>query len=528
MNKISAVIITYNEEFNIGRCIDSLRPVVDEIIVVDCFSTDGTQKVCLEKEVKFFQHEFIGFAFQKNYAVSLASFDYVLSLDADECLSEELTQSIQAIRKGKLCDGYTMNRLSSYAGKWIRTCGWYPDTKLRLWNKNLGTWVGRGIHEKVELNEKTVVKHLKGDLLHLAYNNISQFLEKIQRYSAIYGREHRFRIHVNSFKIIYKTVFSFIKSYFIKLGIADGYKGLLISACNANFVFYKYLTLLEANRVLSTSLIISTYNREDALELTLISVLNQSVMPNEIIIADDGSRSATKSVIDRYRLKFPVPVKHIWHEDTGFRAGQIRNKAIAKATSEYIISVDGDMVLHKDFIRLHKKAAWKGRFIQGSRVLLSNKKTELALQSKVTNFFVLESGISNRINAIFFPPFSSLFTVESKKLEGTRTCNMAFWKKDFVEINGFNEDIVGWGREDTEMAVRLMNNGVKRVNLKFGGFGYHLYHKENSRSQLIQNDKILRQTIDAQLRYCGNGITKYLNGSNNIKVDPRLEEITSK
>lgn len=527
MNKISAVIITFNEEFTIGRCIDSLIPVADEIIVVDSFSTDGTKKVCLEKGVRFFQREFIGFADQKNYAVSQASYDYVLSLDSDECLSDELIASILEIKNLSLCDGYTMNRLSSYAGEWIKTCGWYPDSKLRLWNKNKGTWFGRGIHEKVELDKGACIRHLKGDILHLAYDNITQFLEKIQRYSAIYAREHRYHIPVSVFKVIYKTVFAFIKSYIIKFGIIDGYKGLLISACNANFVFYKYSKLLEANRVLTTSLIVSTYNREDALELTLLSILNQSELPNELIIADDGSRSQTKEVIDKYRRKFPIPVFHIWHEDTGFRAGQIRNKAIAKASSEYIISIDGDMVLHTRFIHMHKNSAWKGRFVQGSRVLLSKNKTEEALKTKTLKFFAFERGISNRFNAIFFPFLAPLFSRRSKRLEGTRTCNMAFWKEDFLEINGFNEDIVGWGREDTEMAVRLMNCGVDRVNLKFGGFGYHLYHKENSRSQLLKNDSILKSTINSNLKHCTNGVNKYLNGSNNITVDPKLEEILS-
>src|SRR5262245_55167933 len=142
MIKISAVIITYNEERNIARCIDSVKPVADEIVVLDCFSTDKTQKISEERGAKFYQQEFLGFARQKNRAVALASYDHVLSLDADEYLSSELTQSILAVKTDWTHDGYLMNRLSSFEGTWIKTCGWYPDAKLRLWDRRKGSWHG--------------------------------------------------------------------------------------------------------------------------------------------------------------------------------------------------------------------------------------------------------------------------------------------------------------------------------------------------------------------------------------------------
>lgn len=516
-NKISAVIITYNEETNIGRCVDSLKPVADEIIVVDCYSSDSTKQICASKGVNFVQNEFLGFAHQKNFAASLATCDYILSLDADEYLSEELTQSMRALKsKGFKYDGYTMNRLSSYAGDWIRTCGWYPDTKLRLWKKGLGVWMGMGIHEKVEMTGDYSVKHLDGDLLHHAYDNITQFLEKIQRYSDIYAKEHRHKIASSGFKIFYKTTFAFVKSFFLKRGILDGYKGLLISVCNANFVFYKYSKLREANWALTTSLIISTYNREDALEIVLLSVLNQSELPDEVIIADDGSQDATRELIERYQRKFSTKLIHCWHEDFGFRAGQIRNKAIAMATKEYVISIDGDMVLHKDFIKMHKRAAWKGRFIQGARVLLSGETTKRMIERRKLQLSFFERGIRNRFNSYYSPFLSKIVSRNTNRLEGTKTCNMAFWKSDFISINGFNEDIVGWGREDTEMAVRLMNTGIKRYNLKLAGFGYHLYHPENSRDMLSVNDGILNRTIEERLRSCTNGINKYLSLSESL------------
>lgn len=510
MIKISTVIITYNEEVNIGRCIDSVKSVADEIVVVDSFSKDRTKAICLSKGVAFHENEFLGFAHQKNFAASLAKYDYILSLDADEYLSADLTKSILAIKQDCRFEGYLMNRLSSYAGEWIRTCGWYPDTKLRLWKKDKGHWVGQGIHEKVSLSGRVAPHRLNGDLLHHAYDNITQFLEKIQRYSDIYAEEHRHKVRSSTIKVFYKTFFAFIKSYLIKLGIMDGYKGLLISVCNANFVFYKYSKLLEANRRLSTTLIISTYNREDALELTLLGVLNQSSMPDEVIIADDGSRASTKDLIDRYREKFPIPLRHCWHEDLGFRLSTIRNKAIAMAKGEYIIMIDGDIIMHRHFIRSHKKAASTNQFIQGSRVLLQPKLTQCALEGKQVDFSFFQRGIRNRLNTIHSSLLSKLVSFYSSKPDRIRGANLSFWKSDVLRVNGFNEDFIGWGREDSEFAVRMKNLGVSRMHLKFMGFGYHLFHKESPRDSLKKNDQILERAISQQLTRCENGIEKYL------------------
>jgi glycosyltransferase involved in cell wall biosynthesis len=508
--KISAVIISYNEEANIGRCIDSLTGLVDEIVVVDCFSQDNTKTICLEKGVTFYENEFLGFANQKNFAAQLATYEYVLSLDADEYLSKELTASLREVKTNCLFDGYTMNRLSSYAGQWIKTAGWYPDTKLRLWKKQKGHWKGEGIHERVELDGSSHIKHLNGDLLHHAYDNITQFLEKIQRYSDIYAQEHRFKIHVSAFKVFYKTIFAFIKSYLIKGGILDGYQGLLISVCNANFVFYKYSKLLEANHKLKTSLIISTYNREDALELTLLSVLNQSVLPDEVIIADDGSRLETKQLIDKFREVFPIPLLHCWHEDNGFRLAAIRNKAMAMANFEYLIQIDGDMLLHRHFIKSQKNFAWKGCFVQGSRVLLMEGPTAEALQTKSLNFGLFQSGIKNRINSIYSEFLSKIFSRKVRDIYRVRGCNLAFWREDVIKVNGFNEDFEGWGREDSEFVVRMNNCDINRKHLKFAGFGYHLFHRENSRELLPKNQLILQEAVDGKLVRCKNGIDKYI------------------
>ena len=249
MTGLSVVIITFNEEKNIGRCIDSVKNLADEIIVVDSLSTDNTKSICLSKGAKFIEHKFEGFTSQKNFAVGQATHSHILALDADEYLSPELAHSIGNVKANWNSDGYSMNRLNSYAGKWIKSCGWYPDRKIRLWDKRKGAWSGGLVHELVVMQDGAKVQHLQGDLLHLAYDNASQLISKMQQqYADLFARENAHKKKVTTFKIFYKTLASFLKSYLLKGGIWDGYEGLIISVSNANGVFYKYAKLLETNR----------------------------------------------------------------------------------------------------------------------------------------------------------------------------------------------------------------------------------------------------------------------------------------
>ena len=247
MVKISVVIITYNEEKNLGKCIDSVRPVADEIIVVDSFSKDRTRAICEEKGVQFIEHPFKSHFDQKNFAVGEASFEYILSLDADEYLSEELAKSILEVKKTWPFEAYRMNRLSNYGGKWIKHGNWYPDQKIRLWNKRIGVWGGENPHERVVLKRGTKVMHLQGDMLHRAYKDSTETLVKIQRYSEIFARENVNRKTSSVPKIIFRSTFEFFKSYFLKRGFLDGFEGLMVAVAVANHVFYKYAKLFEIN-----------------------------------------------------------------------------------------------------------------------------------------------------------------------------------------------------------------------------------------------------------------------------------------
>lgn len=261
-----------------------------------------------------------------------------------------------------------------------------------------------------------------------------------------------------------------------------------------------------------SSLIIATYNWPQALQLCLNSVMRQTVLPGEVIIADDGSAEETRSLIEKMQESFPVPLKHVWHVDEGFRLGMIRNKAMAAASGEYLVQIDGDIILHPLFIADHLQASRPNHFIGGSRVLLDKDLSEKMLRSNATDVSIFNNGVKNKFNGLHFPVLAKIIEAIKKEngLYNMRGCNMSFWKKDIIAVNGYNEEISGWGREDTELAIRLYNKDLKRVYFKLQGIAYHLYHKEYDRSSLLANDEILNSTLANKLSYCNKGINQYL------------------
>ncbi len=261
---------------------------------------------------------------------------------------------------------------------------------------------------------------------------------------------------------------------------------------------------------IACSLVITTYNSPDVLDLAIRSALAQSEPPCEIIVADDGSTSDTAILVEAHNAASRIPVTHVWQEDRGFRAAASRNGAIAAARGNYIVIIDGDMLLHSDFIRDHKRMALKGTFIQGSRVLLSMENTRQRLETRRISVSLFEKGLGNRKNAVRSPLLSRLFVMKGRALNGIRSCNMSFFREDCLRVNGFNEDFVGWGREDSEFAVRLINCGIFRRNVRFSAIAYHLWHKENLRHSIAQNDQRLEQAIAGKLTKSPNGIDKYL------------------
>jgi glycosyltransferase involved in cell wall biosynthesis len=244
MKSLSAVIITWNEEDNIGRCIDSLWHVADEVIVLDSYSSDNTVAIARQKGAIVKQEKFSGYKEQKNKALQLATHDYVLSLDADEMLSTKLINSILEVKREFKHKAYFMNRYNNYCGRFIKHGLWYPNQKLRLFDKRIALWGGTNPHDKIELKENNIPGFLEGDILHYAYNTIDEHLERNDELSTIAAWtifESGKKKHWS--KIILSPVWSFFNGYFLRLGFLDGYYGFVIAVQTANQSYLKYQKL---------------------------------------------------------------------------------------------------------------------------------------------------------------------------------------------------------------------------------------------------------------------------------------------
>lgn len=240
-SKITATVITLNEERNIGRCLDSLAPVADEIIVVDSFSSDNTKGIAQAKGAKFFEQEWKGYGTTKNYAASLGENEYILSIDADEALSQELKNSILEAKKNGLKGVYQFNRLTNYCGHWIKHCGWYPDTKIRLYAKENAEWSSDIIHEEIILKNSPSITFLKGDLHHYSYYSQEEHQKKARKYAELGAQRdiHR-KNNFLRFRSVFGALLKFIKMYFFQMGFLDGRAGFIICRMSAWAVYVKY------------------------------------------------------------------------------------------------------------------------------------------------------------------------------------------------------------------------------------------------------------------------------------------------
>jgi glycosyltransferase involved in cell wall biosynthesis len=257
----------------------------------------------------------------------------------------------------------------------------------------------------------------------------------------------------------------------------------------------------------SVALLISTYNWPEALRLVLESVRRQAILPDEVLVADDGSGEETAGLIRHFQQHFPVPIRHFWQEDAGFRKTRIMNTAVAATNCDYIVQIDGDIVLHPSFVADHIAVAEKGVYIKGSRVLLSEAKTAQLLRAeRLVSVSPFSTGIGNLFNAIRLPAFAPFFIRKRKRSHDLRGCNCAFWKADFMAVNGYNNDLSGWGHEDIELAARFVNAGLWQKRIKMLAVCYHLYHPINSRSNEDENFRIYEMVVQTGVTSCINGV----------------------
>jgi glycosyltransferase involved in cell wall biosynthesis len=251
------------------------------------------------------------------------------------------------------------------------------------------------------------------------------------------------------------------------------------------------------------SVVVTTYNREDALDAVLRSLAGQSDETFEVIVADDGSRPATAQLTEAWKGRFGRRLAHVWHEDRGFRAAEIRNRAILAARGDYVVFLDGDCIVRPDFVATHRRLAEPGWFVTGNRILLSSELTARVLRDKLTPetwgfaaFIVqrLRGGI-NRLAALLRLPLGPLRRLRQRAWRGARSANLAVWRSDLTRVDGFDAGYSGWGKEDSDIIVRLLRAGVKRKDGVFATGVLHLWHAEADRSRLPENERRLSGTV---------------------------------
>lgn len=256
------------------------------------------------------------------------------------------------------------------------------------------------------------------------------------------------------------------------------------------------------------SLLIATYNWKEALRLSLLSAFVQTVLPKEILIADDGSADDTRLLIEEMQKISPVPIIHIWHEDKGFRLSEIRNKAIARATGDYVIQIDGDIIMDRHFIEDHLDLAEEGYFVCGSRILLSSEESAMLLDGQ-KDLAKVSRLVLNGIRCRLLRSYLAKRYAQNNNTR-LRGCNMAFWRKDLIVINGYSESFNSWGFEDWELVSRLLNSGVSKKFLKMGGIAFHLHHKEACRNGVEKQKELFMQSVEKRDIRTLNGLDKYM------------------
>lgn len=262
------------------------------------------------------------------------------------------------------------------------------------------------------------------------------------------------------------------------------------------------------------SVIVTTYNRPDALHLVLSALAQQTQLPNEVIIADDGSTDATRLLIDQLQHQLNYPLKHVWQQDEGFQAAKIRNKAVLLANNNYIIFLDGDCVPFPDFIEQHRILAETFWFVSGHRLLLEKKFTQKILKEFLpiykdsalqwlSHYFHHQS---NRLFPLLRIRLNKLRKFQAMRWQGAKSCNLGLWKKDFLTVNGFDESFIGWGYEDSDLVIRLIRAGIKRKTGKFAVPVIHLWHQQNDREKEQINLNLLKQITEDQRIHAKIGI----------------------
>jgi glycosyltransferase involved in cell wall biosynthesis len=266
------------------------------------------------------------------------------------------------------------------------------------------------------------------------------------------------------------------------------------------------------------AVIVTTYNRPDALSAVLEGLLAQTDSNFEVLVADDGSTSETAQVVQQFQARATFPIQHIWHEDDGFRAAAIRNRSLAATTADYIIFTDGDCIPLADFVARHRLLSEPNCFLSGNRLLLSQEFTLQVLHEKIPVHLWrfgdwLQARIQGKINRLMpmlrLPDVAWLRKRSPLRWQGAKTCNLSAFREDLLRVNGLDESYTGWGQEDSDLVVRLIRTGLSNKSARFSAPVLHLWHKENDRSHLEKNQRRLQQVLTATHIRALKGVDQY-------------------
>ncbi|HEY5932893.1 MAG TPA: glycosyltransferase family 2 protein [Nitrospira sp.] len=268
---------------------------------------------------------------------------------------------------------------------------------------------------------------------------------------------------------------------------------------------------------MNTAVIVTTYNRPDALAVVLKGYCGQSDVGFDLVVADDGSKEETAKVVREFTRQAPFSLTHIWQEDRGFRAAAIRNRAVASTSADYVIFTDGDCVPSRHFVRVHKQLAEPGNFLGSNRVLLSPELTNRVVQERIPvhRWNGVDWALSrsrrevNRLLPLITLPDGPFRKWTPDRWEGIKTCNFSAWRKDLIHVNGLDESYEGWGLEDSDLVIRLLHAGVKHKNARFAATVFHLWHQEQDRQHLHKNQKRLNDLLQSTRVRAAVGLDRY-------------------
>jgi len=268
------------------------------------------------------------------------------------------------------------------------------------------------------------------------------------------------------------------------------------------------------------SIIVTTYDRADALDAVLRSLSKQSDQDFEVVVADDGSGPATAALVDSWTSRLGVPLKRVWHEHRDFRAGEIRNRGIRASVGHYYIFLDGDCIARPDFVAQHRELAEPGWFVTGNRVLMTEQLTEKVLAETLEPedwslrdwIGQRRSGGLNRLAPVLNLPLGPLRKITARGWEGARSCNLAAWYADLDRVDGFDAIFSGWGKEDSDLVIRLINAGVRRKDGRYATGVLHLWHAAADRARLPENERLLTQVIEAKRARAERGMSVMSTG----------------